>query len=90
MRQALTLRVEMHDKADAAPKVAVWHILPEHVKSNVVGAAARCECMVKTFLTKEGDDVPSNRTPYFDYDAVKALHDVEYTGVPHYEKGLDA
>ena len=97
MRQALTLHVEIFDKADGKEsRSALWYILPEHVESNVKGAAVRCECMVKTYLTIDGANMPANRKPYFDYDGAlvaKMLSNpddrqayIDYDGVRH---GLD-
>ena len=94
MKKALTLRVEIHENPEKAPRVAIWHILPEHIISNVMGAANRCECLVKTFTTVDGDDVSANRVPYFDYDGMMRVRDpqawIEYDGVRHFEQGAQA
>jgi len=91
MRQSLTLRVEIFDKAEGTQcRSMLWHILPEYVTSNVKGAAVRCECMVKSYLTVEGNDVPANRQPYFDFDGALQTRDpqawVEYEGVRHFDQ----
>jgi hypothetical protein len=93
MKKALLLRVEMYWKGpDQPPTVGYWHILPEHVQSNVTGAAMRNDMLVRTYLATEGDPAATRR-PYFDYDGTIRTANpqawAEYEGVRHFEDNHD-
>lgn len=99
MKKALNLRVELYWKGTGEPpQVAYWQILPEHVQSNVKGAAKGNEILVKTYTATEGDPA-ATRQPYFDYDGAlvaKMLNNpddrqsfIDYDGVRHFEDNHD-
>jgi hypothetical protein len=91
MKKALLLRVEMYWKGlEVLPQVCYWNVLPEHVQSNVTGAATRNEMMVRTYTATE-DDPAATRKPYFDYDGTLLAGEgdrqafIDYEGVRHFE-----
>ncbi len=89
MRKTLTIRVEAFEKEDREPRVFYWFMYPEHLVPHAIQHAQAMACMVKTYSTVEGNDIPENRKPYFDYDGTLRERDpkawIEYEGVRHFE-----